>query len=134
MSGCRFINQNVTMKRATSRQLIIPVTDENGQPFDLTNGNAAWWLGTSPAARTPPDVILKKDTQSIGGMQIVPPTPPGTLWSLSVFIQAADTRNAMPRSSYYHEASVVDRGFNVYVVAFGTFEILQSMTPDQFIT
>lgn len=116
------LDQPVTMRRGTSREIIIPVTDENGTPLDLTNASARWWVGQSVDA-TGAEIIIEKSTAD--GIAI---TKVGTTWQLNIAVFPLDTETQEPRLSYYHEAEVTDQAGSVYVVASGTFQLLPALT------
>lgn len=117
-------NQIVSMARGTSRQIVIPVTDDAGNPFDLTGGTAEWWVGQSISS-TGDGVVIKKSTDPGGGITI---SQSGSLFSLNIVLDPPDTEQLPPRMSYYHEAKVVDAQGGVYVVASGTFELDPALT------
>lgn len=116
----------IIMARGTSREIIVPVTDENGVPLDLTNGTARFWVGKSVNS-TGADVWLRKDTAD-NTITITSDgaTPP--LFSLNIAVNPSDTETVEPRDSYYYEASVADQAGNEYVVAGDAFELKPSLS------
>lgn len=118
------LDQVVSMRRGTSREIVIPVTDENGTPIDLTNATARWWVGKSVNS-TGADIIIEKTTGGGGGITI---TQVNGIWQLNIAVLPADTETDQPRLSYYHEAEVTDQASNVYVVASGTYQLLPALT------
>jgi len=114
----------VTMERGTSREVVIPVTDTAGNPLDLTNGSARFWIGKSVDS-TGDDVVVRKDTGVGGGIVI---TESGGLFTLNVDLAPDDTKNLEPRDSYYYESEVTDQNSNVYVIVGGVFELKPSLT------
>lgn len=110
----------VAMAKGTSRLVNIEVRDENGNPFDMTNGRAVFWVGKSPRS-TGDDVIIMKDAPSI--------TVDGSgVWTVGVTINPVDTESCPSRASYYCECRVWDQFDNEYVIIGGGFEIDPSLT------
>lgn len=109
------------MAKGTSRQIDIPVTDEDGNNFDMIDGKAVFWVGTSVCA-SGEDVKIMKDAPTITKNDIT------GLWTISVTILPADTENLRARASYYCECRVWDQFENEYVILAGLFEIDPSLT------
>lgn len=115
----------VALAKNTARLIKIPVRDQDGNAFDLTNGQAVFWVGKCPDS-TDADVIIKKTTPA-SGATIALDGATG-LWTVSVTIDPADTANEPSRASYYAECRVWDQFDNPYVVVAGAFEIDPSLT------
>lgn len=112
------------MAKGTSRLIKIPVHDGDGNNFDLTNGKAVFWVGKSVCS-TGTDVIIEKSSAASGGITI---TQDGTLFTVEIVLDPADTEDEPSRASYFCECRVWDQSNNEYVVAAGAFEIDPSLT------
>lgn len=114
----------VVMAQGTSRLIKIAVRDENGNAFDLTGGQAVFWVGKSVSAAGE-DVIITKKTGG-GGITLVEDAE--NLWTVNITILPEDTEDEPSRCSYYCECRVWDQSGNEYVVASGAFELDPSLT------
>lgn len=114
----------VAMAKGTSRLIKISVTDEDGNPFDMTGGNAVFWVGKC-ADSSGADIVIQKET---GGGGITLNGSVGSVWTVEVVIAPVDTDDLPPRASYYCECRVWDQFDQEYVIAAGAFELDPSLT------
>lgn len=113
----------VAMAKGTSRLIRISVTDEDGNPFNMTNGKAVFWVGKS-ACSTGSDIVLQKS--SADGILITEGTD--GVWVVEITIEPGDTDALPSRASYFCECRVWDQFTQEYVIAAGGFEIDKSLT------
>ncbi len=124
--------QNFTIYAGDTATIFIPITDENGNPVDLTGAQRArWWLGKA-AKSVGADVYLKKDSAAtmlcddgVVRNQVEILRFETDKWQLVIHINGADTETGgatlIPKpAAYYHEAEVVDASGNIATVALGS--------------
>ena len=101
--------------------LVIPVTvtDQAGQPVDLTGATAAW-----QAARGTPEKFSKTPALSKATGSGIVLTDPAS-GTFEITLAAADTEGL--RGVFYHEAEVTDAGGNRATVLAGTMTVLATL-------
>ncbi len=133
------IAQDLTIYAGDTATILIPITDADGNPVDLTGvQRARWWLGkNSKAVGT--DVYLKKDSTLTmlcddgvvrNQVEVVPFET--DKWQLIIHINGADTETGgatlIPKPAiYYHEAEIVDANGNIATVALGSATVGATM-------
>lgn len=113
----------VSIPRGTSREIDIPVRDEDGNPFDLANGKAVFWVGTSSCKTEGQIIIELAPSITVSG------SGADALYTVNVVLGVTDTDQPV-RYSYYYECRVWDESDNEYVIAADRFEITPSITVD----
>jgi len=111
-------NQDVELWAGDTKQLVVTVTDDAGDPKDLTGATVRWILQGRPADSSP---LLDKDNDAKGGVTIVDAA--GGVFRVD--LSPEDTEELSPRT-YYHEAEVTDASGNISTVLIGSLVIHRS--------
>lgn len=115
------LNQNLTIWAERTVEIIVPILDQNGVPYDMTSGSLEWAMAANPYA-TP---VLTKSTAS-GGIML---TEASGVWTAVVTILPADTKDGtvIPPTDYYHELAGEDSVGDIVNITIGTLTLMPSL-------
>ncbi len=118
--------QDITHLAGDSATIRIKIEDETtGDPIDLQNATARWWMGRSSRAKDG-SVYVKKSTAD--PLEITLAEELDGFWYVTIFIGPEDTED-LSTGDFYHECEVQDAGGGVATVLYGTFTLQPTIIP-----
>ena len=126
--------QDFAMHQGESKRLEFLVTDEDGNPLDVSASDEIWWAAyelagdqtevIGPKRLTDDDVITVEDGDGTGDKVIVPLEPDDTG-------QDATPEGPIRPDQYHHELRIQDGSGAEHVLATGTLQLDPSSTINE---
>jgi hypothetical protein len=122
------VGQNIEHWRGNSLTIEIKISDQSGNPINVTSAEGKWCMARNAQAKAAGDVFVQKNSDTAGGGIVIEPITSDPYDYMIVTLHPIDTENLIP-GNYYHEAEIVDGAGNIYTVCVGKFKLQPAVLP-----